>query len=143
MNRAESLEVPDRLVGSQIASRCGAADGNGGGGPPGLEPWRVLSIEIPSSPEATTLARRALDDFDEVLDGGLRYELQLLVTELVTNSLRHGRLAPRSSIGLAVSVAARRTRVEVSDLGCGFATSNPEIDREKEEERVPEPRGSG
>jgi anti-sigma regulatory factor (Ser/Thr protein kinase) len=47
-------------------------------------------------------------------------DVRLLVSELVTGSLRHAGLAPRHWIGLCVDSEAQRTRVEVIDPGRGF-----------------------
>ncbi len=76
--------------------------------------FRVLS---PSS-DAPVAARRTLDELDG-LDGDERNRLALLVSELVTNSVRHARLRDGETVSLAVSVG-ERIRLEVTDPGPGF-----------------------
>jgi anti-sigma regulatory factor (Ser/Thr protein kinase) len=44
-------------------------------------------------------------------------DLQLLVTEIVANCVRHGRVGEDGQIDLQVNVAADRARVEVRDTG--------------------------
>jgi anti-sigma regulatory factor (Ser/Thr protein kinase) len=48
-------------------------------------------------------------------------EVQLLVSELVTNGFQHGRPDEHGRIGLRVDPAPERLRVEVIDCGAGFA----------------------
>ncbi len=75
----------DRLAGS-------VWDREGGGRPGSVsDPCEVeaLTLTFPASAEAPQLARRSLDRLEGSLDGDRLYELRLLVTELVTNSVRH------------------------------------------------------
>jgi anti-sigma regulatory factor (Ser/Thr protein kinase) len=53
--------------------------------------------------------------------------LQLLVTELVTNSLKHGGLEPSDRIGLDVYLGAETIYVEVHDTGVGFTPRQPDL----------------
>jgi anti-sigma regulatory factor (Ser/Thr protein kinase) len=50
-------------------------------------------------------------------------DLRLLVTELVTNSLRHGGLGAGDAIDLVVQIEPETLRVEVHDPGPGFDVS--------------------
>jgi anti-sigma regulatory factor (Ser/Thr protein kinase) len=87
-----------------------------------------LERELPVSPEAASAARHALDGFsDEVSDGRLR-DVRLLVSELVTNAVRHANLAEGDVIGLVVEVLGDALRVEVHDPGGGFVPSAPSPD---------------
>ncbi len=52
-------------------------------------------------------------------------DLRLLVTELVTNSLRHGGLGADDAIHLAVQIEPETLRVEVRDPGPGFDVPVP------------------
>lgn len=58
--------------------------------------------------------------------------LKLVVTELVTNSVRHSGAAASAPVELHVAVAHDRVRVEVIDAGTGF-----------ERPDAPLPRGGG
>jgi anti-sigma regulatory factor (Ser/Thr protein kinase) len=51
--------------------------------------------------------------------------LELLVSELVTNSVRHGGRLENSCVELRVTVADRCVRVEVCDHGPGFDGEPP------------------
>ena len=81
---------------------------------------RELSFELTGGPYAVTAARLALNDIDEVLDESVAFDVRLLVSELVTNSVRHAEIGPEESIGLNVKLADDRVRVEVIDRGPGF-----------------------
>jgi len=66
------------------------------------------------------MARQALRRLARELPGPVLEDIRLLVSELVTNSVRHAGLGPESTIGLRVDVGPDRVRVEVSDPGPGF-----------------------
>jgi anti-sigma regulatory factor (Ser/Thr protein kinase) len=83
---------------------------------------------LPASPEAASVARHALDDLgDAVSDARLR-DLRLLVSEVVTNAVRHANLAAGDAIELVVELNRRTLRVEVHDPGGGFVPSAPAPD---------------
>lgn len=75
---------------------------------------------LPRGPAAVPVARRALMEVDDLVDPGRSADLRLLVSELVTNSLRHAGLAD-PGIRLSIHVGAHAIRVRVSDRGPGFA----------------------
>ena len=106
----------DWLAG-RVCDRAGEGLPGPAAGPPDVE---ALTLTFPASAEAPQLARRSLDRLEKSLDGDRLYELRLLVTELVTNSVRHAGLGPADSIGFEVAVTSDRTRIEVSDRGHGF-----------------------
>ena len=81
---------------------------------------RELEYELTGGPYAVTAARLALSEFDELVDESLAFDVRLLVSELVTNSVRHAQVGPESSIILRLAVADSHVRVEVSDDGPGF-----------------------
>ena len=84
-----------------------------------------LERELPVSPEAASEARHALDDIGDELPGGRLRDVRLLVSELVTNAVRHANLADGDIILLVVEVADDALRVEVHDPGGGFVPSAP------------------
>ena len=86
----------------------------------------LLTLELPGRTEAPAAARQALT----ALNGSLHLvseerlgDVQLVVSELVTNAYRHGggRAAP---IHLSVLATDEVLRVEISDPGSGF---DPEV----------------
>jgi integral membrane sensor domain MASE1/anti-sigma regulatory factor (Ser/Thr protein kinase) len=84
----------------------------------------VLQLEPRSTAPAD--ARKALSPLVGALPTRVHSDLRLLVSELVTNSVRHAQLRPGELIQLRVELVDRVLRVEVSDPGEGFAGSLPE-----------------
>ena len=76
-----------------------------------------LSVELPRSAEAPYLARRALADLDGRIDPALLPDLRLLVSELITNSVKYGGEGP---VTLQVNADDKRVRAEIIDQGVGF-----------------------
>ena len=72
------------------------------------------------------MARHALDPLSEKVPPNLLDDMRLLVSELVTNSVRHANIGPEASIRLRVAVHDAHVRVEVADDGPGFEP--PEAD---------------
>jgi anti-sigma regulatory factor (Ser/Thr protein kinase) len=81
---------------------------------------RKISARFDRGPTAVSAARHALTPLDDRLDDALLDDVRLLVSELVTNSVRHSDGDPGGFVGLDVKVEAERLRVEVSDPGDGF-----------------------
>ena len=79
-----------------------------------------LDFELTGGPYAVTAARLALSDIDEHVDESTAFDVRLLVSELVTNSVRHAQSGPDDSIHLRVSIGQDCVRVEVADNGPGF-----------------------
>jgi anti-sigma regulatory factor (Ser/Thr protein kinase) len=87
-----------------------------------------VDVELDSSPEAAAAARVALDDLSGRVTAGRLRDLRLLVSELVTNAVRHAGLRRGDRIRLVVRVGDRDVRVEVHDPGRGFARRPPSPD---------------
>jgi anti-sigma regulatory factor (Ser/Thr protein kinase) len=84
------------------------------------EKTNTLDVVVPAGPEGAGVARQLLSRFARGLTREVMDNLRLMVSELVTNSIRHAGLAHGTSIGLKVKVRAGRIRVEVADPGPGF-----------------------
>ena len=82
--------------------------------PSGAEGFR---LRIGGGPRAAGRARHELSRLRADLDNPLLESVRLLVTELVTNSVRH---AAADAIEMAVLVARDRIRVEISNPGAAF-----------------------
>ena len=80
---------------------------------------RTLCREFPSTPGAVESARHSFDGLHAELGDAVRTTAVLLVSELVTNSVKHSR-ATNGLIELVVCLTSRALRVEVSDDGEGF-----------------------
>ena len=91
------------------------------------------SFELAGGPYAVTAARLALADLDSHLDAALAFDVRLLVSELVTNSVQHARVAAEDSIVLVLAISNATVRVEVRDEGPGFEppASPPADDADK------------
>jgi anti-sigma regulatory factor (Ser/Thr protein kinase) len=79
-----------------------------------------MSFELAGGPYAVTAARLALTDLDDELDASVAFDVRLLVSELVTNSVQHAQVAEDDSIVLVLSISPEKVRVEVRDDGPGF-----------------------
>jgi anti-sigma regulatory factor (Ser/Thr protein kinase) len=87
-----------------------------------------LERELPVTTEAAAVARHALGDLADVLPGGRARDVRLLVSELVTNAVRHANLDDHEVIRLVVDLADSVLRVEVHDPGGGFVPTAPAPD---------------
>ena len=78
----------------------------------------TVDVEIPRTPEAPARARRAVDTLATVIDPDVKGDVALLVSELVTNSVKYG---DDGDLRLQIDAPhPRRLRVEVVDHGSGF-----------------------
>ena len=80
-----------------------------------------ISLRLHGGPEAAARARRALSKLRADIDPPLMETLRLLVTELVSNSVRH---AHSETVVLKVLVGRTAVWTEVTDEGPGF---DPEL----------------
>jgi anti-sigma regulatory factor (Ser/Thr protein kinase) len=74
-------------------------------------------MSLGSGPEAAAEARRAIAKLRVDLDPPLMETLRLLVTELVTNSVRH---TAADSVTLRIAIGKSAVLTEVVDTGPGF-----------------------
>ena len=79
-----------------------------------------MSFELAGGPYAVTAARLALADLESQLDASVAFDVRLLVSELVTNSVQHAAVSAEDSIVLVVSMTDDVVRVTVRDEGPGF-----------------------
>ncbi|MFL6595813.1 MAG: ATP-binding protein [Chthoniobacterales bacterium] len=79
-----------------------------------------MSFELAGGPYAVTAARLALSDLDSHLEASIAFDVRLLVSELVTNSVKHAQVTEDDSIMLGVKIADDVVHVEVRDAGPGF-----------------------
>ncbi len=79
-----------------------------------------LAFWVVATPRAVRAARRAIDCLAEWIPKDRMRDLQMIVSELVTNSVRHAGLEPSSSVGIDVVVQPGSVRGRVSDPGVGF-----------------------
>ena len=79
-----------------------------------------IDVALEPTIESVTRARVAVRPLADQLDADVYDDLRLLVTELVSNCVRHAGLAGSDLIRLRVIVRAGVLRVEVRDPGVGF-----------------------
>jgi anti-sigma regulatory factor (Ser/Thr protein kinase) len=84
-----------------------------------------MSCTLRARPQAAAEARRALVGL--ALPKITREHLALLVSELVTNSVRHAGLSPRAPIGVQVNNGSASVRLAVHDGGHGFPFPAQEV----------------
>lgn len=89
-----------------------------GGGGRGLTSH--IRLTLPRGIHAAGAARRALESIKGQIDPGLFEDVRLLVTELVTNSVRHADAPADDVVELDVVLSDEAVRVEVADGGHGF-----------------------
>ena len=88
-----------------------------------------LTVELPRNAQAPGLARRALDDLDGKVDPSVLPDLRLLVSELITNSVKYGGEGP---VRLEIRSTGNRLRAEIIDQGAGFTP----VERDDDLDRV-------
>jgi anti-sigma regulatory factor (Ser/Thr protein kinase) len=76
-----------------------------------------LNVELDRNPQAPAHARRALEDLEGRVDPKLLPDVRLLVSELITNSVKYGGEGP---VRLEVRASEGRLRAEIIDQGVGF-----------------------
>jgi anti-sigma regulatory factor (Ser/Thr protein kinase) len=101
-----ALRVSDR----DFAAACGRY--------PGMD--KEIVIELDPGPLAAADARTALALLEGRVGYGLLEDVRLLVSELVTNSVRHAVRDGHGNVRLEVGLAEGTLRVEVADQGAGF-----------------------
>jgi anti-sigma regulatory factor (Ser/Thr protein kinase) len=82
---------------------------------------REVDIELAASADSVARARARLEPLRRIVEDEVFEDLRLLVSEVVTNSVRHAGLGPRDSVGVRVLAGPGRVRAEILDPGPGFA----------------------
>jgi anti-sigma regulatory factor (Ser/Thr protein kinase) len=85
-------------------------------------------VELARDPDSPAEARRALGEVSDHLSPRRLEDAQLLVSELVTNAIRHAGLDDGDLIKLIVVAGERALRIEVCDPGHGFDVTEPDPD---------------
>jgi anti-sigma regulatory factor (Ser/Thr protein kinase) len=87
-----------------------------------------LSVELPRTPEAAFMARRALDQLDGAVAPDVLPDVRLLVSELITNSVKYGGEGP---VRLEVQASGKSVRAEIIDQGVGFTPKVRDADLDR------------
>jgi anti-sigma regulatory factor (Ser/Thr protein kinase) len=84
-----------------------------------------IELELALDPDSAAVARRALNDISDRLTPRRLEDARLLVSELVTNAIRHAGLGSADVIKLVVVAGEHTLRIEVCDPGSGFELVEP------------------
>lgn len=79
-----------------------------------------VHVRLESGPEAPARARDALAPLRRAVGDDCLQVLELVVSELVTNSVRHAGGEPGDPVEVSVHCTDRTVRVAVTDTGAGF-----------------------
>jgi anti-sigma regulatory factor (Ser/Thr protein kinase) len=79
----------------------------------------LIALELPAEPHSATIARVAVAGLDGHL-GAVFGDVVLLISELVTNSVRHAGLDASQPLQLSVAMEGDAVRIAVRDPGPGF-----------------------
>jgi anti-sigma regulatory factor (Ser/Thr protein kinase) len=79
-----------------------------------------IDLRLNPNSEAALAARHSLDRLEGLLLPEKLESVRLVVSELVTNSVRHAGLSPEQQISLAVMISDGSVRGRVCDPGPGF-----------------------
>ena len=79
----------------------------------------LIALELPAEPHSAKVARDAVAGLDGHL-GAVFGDVVLVISELVTNSVRHAGLGASEPVQLSVRVEGDMVRVAVRDPGPGF-----------------------
>jgi anti-sigma regulatory factor (Ser/Thr protein kinase) len=90
-----------------------------------------IEVQFEAGPTAAASARNALLALDGRIRGELLADVRLLVSELVTNGVRHSGVKHHDRVHLWVQVSETTLRVEVADPGEGFAPQPRDMDRSR------------
>ena len=79
-----------------------------------------IRVDLAPEPDSVSQARVRLEALRGTVRDRLLEDLRLLVSEIVTNSVRHAGLGPKDRVRLRVLVEGGQVRAEILDPGPGF-----------------------
>lgn len=86
----------------------------------GFEIRTLIDLTFAASPAAASEARKSLNAIADKVSRDKFEDIRLLVSELVTNGVRHAGFATADGVGFRVRMGDKCLRVEVVDAGKGF-----------------------
>jgi anti-sigma regulatory factor (Ser/Thr protein kinase) len=81
-----------------------------------------IARSLPLSTRAPRSARGLLDSLGPLVPGPILDRVRLVVSELVTNAVKHSGLAEGAPIDVRILAGTEKVRIEVMDDGRGFTT---------------------
>jgi len=85
----------------------------------------AVRLALAAGPDAPGRARDAVAGLGSSLDTRERHALELVASELVTNSVRHSGARPGQELELSLNAEPGVVRLEVHDPGAGFDFDAP------------------
>ena len=86
----------------------------------------VFAFAVPAGPEAPSQVRhRMRDGLRAILDEQKAGDLELLLSEVVTNAVRYGASAGGAEISVRVQVEGAVISALIADAGSGFTPNDP------------------
>ncbi|MGZ4242556.1 MAG: ATP-binding protein, partial [Actinomycetota bacterium] len=76
-----------------------------------------LTVELPSDARAARAARQSIRSLEPYVEQDVVEDVNLLVSELVTNSVRYGTVRSKKGICLDARPTAHGIRVEIRNVG--------------------------
>ena len=120
----DSFGYPERSPFEALAERAPFPRSGGGSAyGPCIQVWLDLGSAAASE------ARAAVGALDGLADAAILDDVRLLLSELVTNAVRHSGAPAGAKVGLRVSVTHGRVRAEVTDTGRGFEPAPRDLPR--------------
>lgn len=129
-SETQIARLPEPLAGGLSGVDMGPFQGyharapfprSGGGSAGSARYGPRIEIELDSGPAAAQEARAAVGALGGRAEPAVLDDVRLLLSEIVTNAVRHSGSPEGTKIGLAVSTANGAVRAEVTDHGRGFA----------------------
>jgi anti-sigma regulatory factor (Ser/Thr protein kinase) len=95
----------------------------------------VVEVRLKGDSRAPARARRAVEPLRSRVDPSTFSDVKLLVSELVTNSVRHAGVDRPSWVGIRLYDLGWAIRAEVTDPGPGFVPESRPVPRDRDSGR--------
>lgn len=79
-----------------------------------------IRLSVPAQPSSLAVVRRAVRGFEDVCGVEMTDRLAVILSELVTNSIRHGGMSRLARVEIELEAGAQGARGRVVDPGRGF-----------------------
>lgn len=114
---AAALKAENNELRAEVAAQRPKAAGRTDGAVPAAEVGQLAEIELPSGPLAPGAARMVIDHcLSGLVAPWILRDAELLASELVTNSVRHGDVES-GTIALRMDLTAQTLRLEIENAG--------------------------
>jgi anti-sigma regulatory factor (Ser/Thr protein kinase) len=119
---ATALKAENRQLRAELAERRPVASSRRSGDAPVRELGELAEVELPAGSGAPGAARLVTAHcLTRLVVPRVLHDAELLVSELVTNSLDHGQLGEHATVLFRIYLTARRLRVEIENAGTAGA----------------------